>query len=209
MQGAWVPSLEHGVLRYPGGLRWVDTNDLHMVSHPRKKQLFKHHSENSIATLLTLDPNRMAPFLVGRRPKFGKRFVDDFKASLYDKVEYPDDDTEDEKEVRKAVVEVKKELEEALKRGEDIAKMMNDTQDDLDRLVTYRDTLMKQLKEIKNDEKFTDSDVLDFTTAANQMLKSQGLKELAMPNLAYRQLMLQRRREKLLESQKTEESSEK
>ena len=43
----------------------------------------------------------------------------------------------------------------------------------------------------------------------NQMLKSQGLKELAMPNLAYRQLMLQRRREKLLESQKTEESSEK
>ena len=186
-----------GVLRHPGGLRWVDTNDLHVVKHPRKKRLFKHHSENSIATILTLDPDRMAPFLVGRRPKFGKRFVDDFKASLHDEAVFPDDDTEDEREVRKAVIEVKREMAEALNRGEDIAKMMNDAQDELDRLVSYRDTLMKQLKQIKLDEKYTDQDVADFTAAANQMLKEQGLKELRTPNLTYRQMMLQRRRERM------------
>ena len=189
---------ERGVLRYPGGLRWVDTNDLHKVSHPRKKQLFKHHSENAIATIMTLDPDRMAPFLVGRRPKFGKRFVEDFKASLREKDEFPDDDTEEEREVRKAVLDVKKEMAEALSRGEDIAKMMNDAQDELDRLVKYKDSLMTQLKEIKNDEKFSDADVLDFTTAANEMLKSQGLKGLATPNLTYRQLMLQRRKERMI-----------
>jgi hypothetical protein len=188
---------KRGVLRHPGGLRWVDTNDLHKVSHPRKKQLFKHHSENAIATLLTLDPDRMAPFLVGHRPKFGKRFVEDFKASLYDKDEFPEDDTEEERELRRTVLDVKKDMAAALGRGEDIAKMMNDAQDELDRLVAYKDTLMKQLKEIKNDEKFSDSDVLDFTAAANQMLKSQGLKELATPNLTYRQLMLQRRKERM------------
>ena len=196
-----------GVLRYPGGLRWVDTNDLHKVNHPRKKQLFKHHSENAIATIMTLDPDRMAPFLVGRRPKFGKRFVEDFKASLREKDEFPDDDTEEEREVRKAVLDVKKEMAEALSRGEDIAKMMNDAQDELDRLVRYKDSLMTQLKEIKNDEKFSDADVLDFTTAANEMLKSQGLKGLATPNLTYRQLMLQRRKERM--NGKTEQGESK
>ena len=188
---------EFGVLRYPGGLRWVDTNDLHVVKHPHKKRLFKHHSENSIATILTLDPSKMAPFLVGRRPRFGQRFVDDFKASLYEEVEFPEDDTEEEREVRKAVVAVKKEMAEALKRGEDIAKMMNDAQDELDRLVSYRDSIMKQLKEINQDEKYTDQNVADFTAAANEMLKSQGLQELRTPNLTYRQMMLQRRRERM------------
>lgn len=188
---------ERGVLRYPGGLRWVDTNDLHIVKHPRKKQLFKHHSENSIATILTLEPEKMAPFLVGRRPKFGQRFVDDFKASLYDEPEFPDDDTPEERAVREEVLAVKKEMADALKRGEDIAKMMNDAQDELDRLVTFHDTLMKQLKEIKLDEKYSDNDVRYFTAAANQMLKDQGLKELSTPNLTYRQFMLQRRRERM------------
>ena len=187
---------ERGVLRYPGGLRWVDTNDLHVVKHPRKKQLFKHHSENSIATILTLEPEKMAPFLVGRRPRFGKRFVDDFKASLFEEAEFPDDDTSEEREIRNMVLEVKKELKSALDRGEDIAQMMNDAQDELDRLVSYRDTLMKQLKEIKLDDQYSDDDVHDFITAANQMLKSQGLQELATPNLTYRQFMLQRRRER-------------
>ena len=194
---------ERGVLRYPGGLRWVDTNDLHIVKHPRKKQLFKHHSENSIATILTLEPEKMAPFLVGRRPKFGQRFVDDFKASLYDEPEFPDDDTPEEREVRNMVLDVKKDLKAALDRGEDIAKMMNDAQDELDRLVTFHDTLMKQLKEIKLDEKYSDNDIRDFTAAANQMLKEQGLKELSTPNLTYRQFMLQRRRERM-EAQQSE-----
>lgn len=187
---------DRGVLRYPGGLRWVDTNDLHVVKHPREKQLFKHHSENSIATILTLEPEKMAPFLVGRRPKFGQRFVDDFKASLYDEPEFPDDDTPEERNVRNLVLDVKKELKAALDRGEDIAKMMNDAQDELDRLVSYRDNLMKQLKEVKDDDKYSDDDVRDFTAAANQMLKSHGLQELATPNLTYRQFMLQRKRER-------------
>lgn len=194
---------ERGVLRYPGGLRWVDTNDLHIVKHPRKKQLFKHHSENSIATILTLEPEKMAPFLVGRRPKFGQRFVDDFKASLYDEPEFPEDDTPEERELRNEVLAVKKEMAEAMNRGEDIAKMMNDAQEELDRLVTFHDALMKQLREIKNDETYTDNDVRDFTEAANLMLKEHGLKELSTPNLTYRQFMLQRRRERL-EAQQSE-----
>ncbi len=98
-------------------------------------------------------------------------------------------------------------MAEALSRGEDIAKMMNDAQDELDRLVRYKDSLMTQLKEIKNDEKFSDADVLDFTTAANEMLKSQGLKGLATPNLTYRQLMLQRRKERM--NGKTEQGESK
>lgn len=199
---------ERGVLRYPGGLRWVDTNDINMVRHPRKKQLFKHHSENSIATLLTLEPEKMAPFLVGRRPKFGQRFVDDFKASFYDEPTFPNDDTPEEREIRNMVLDVKKELKEALDRGENIAQMMNDAQNELDRLVSYRDTLTKQLKEIKLDGQYSDDDVHDFITAANQMLKSRGLQELATPNLTYRQFMLQRRRERAQSQQSESERND-
>lgn len=198
---------ERGILRYPGGLRWIDTNDLHVVRHPRKKQLFKHHSENSIATLLTLEPEKMAPFLVGRRPKFGQRFVDDFKASFYDEPVFPDDDTPEEREVRNMVLDVKKELKVALDSGKDVAQIMNDAQNELDRLVLYRDTLMKQLKEIKLDDQCSDDDVRDFITAANQMLKSRGLQELATPNLTYRQFILQRRRERAQSQQSESEGN--
>lgn len=186
---------KNGVLRYPGGLRWVDTNNLDIVRHPEPKRLFAHHSENSIAQILTLDPNKMCPYLVGHRPKFGQRFVDDFKASLNEPENYPETDSEEDREVRRMVYETKKEMAAALRRGEDIAKMMNDAQDELDQMVRYKDTFVKQLREIRDDEKYTDADVEDFMKAANALLKSKGLKELANPKLTLRQARLARIRE--------------
>lgn len=188
---------ERGILRYPNGQRWVDPNDLHIVEHPKPRKLFKRTCDNQLAIILTLDPSKMAPHLIGRRHPYGDAFIKDFHDSLYDTYEDDPEDTEEEAEVRRAVMETRKELKAAMDRGEDIAKLMNDTQDELDRLCQYQDTLKKELREIEYDESISDEDFEDFVKAANQMLEKQGLKGLTMPNIATRQAKLIKLREHL------------
>lgn len=188
---------ERDVLRYPGGLRWVDTNDIHLVKHPQKRQLFTHACDNQIATLLTLDPTRMAPFLVGKRRPYGPQFVEDFKASLAALPEAHDEnDTPEEAELRKAVIETKADLKVRMDAGEDIAQIMNDTQKELDRLCQYHNDLKQELKKIERDETFSDEDVRDYVEAANKLLEKQGIAGFTMPSLLHRQVRLQLMRER-------------
>ena len=196
---------ERGVMRYPNGQRWVDPNNLHIVEHPKPRKLFKRTCDNQIAIILTLDPSRMAPHLIGRRHPYGDEFIKDFHDSLYDTYEDDPEDTEEEAEVRKAVMETRKEIKAAMDRGEDIAKLMNDTQDELDRLCQYQADLKKELRAIEYDEDVSDEDFEDYVRAANKMLEKQGLKGLTMPNIATRQAKLIKLRE-LLEK-KTKEAS--
>jgi hypothetical protein len=199
-----------GVYRYPNGQRWVDPNDLNIVKHPKPRLLFKNTSENQIAVLLRLDPTRMAPFLIGRRLPYGERFVKDFVKSLDETpVVYDKNDTPEEAALRQAVIETKAELKAAMDRGEDIAKIMNDTQKELDRLCQYHNDLKKMVKEAVDNPEFTDKDVEDYVTAANEMLKKQGLNGLTMPNLVNRQarLLMMKERKKALEAKKALEST--
>ncbi len=199
-----------GVYRYPNGQRWVDPNDLNIVKHPKPRLLFKNTSENQIAVLLRLDPTRMAPFLIGRRLPYGERFVKDFVKSLDETpVVYDKNDTPEEAALRQAVIETKADLKAAMDRGEDIAKIMNDTQKELDRLCQYHNDLKKLVKEAVDNPEFTDKDVEDYVTAANEMLKKQGLNGLTMPNLVNRQarLLMMKERKKALEVKKALEST--
>lgn len=193
-----------GVYRYPNGQRWVDPNDLNIVKHPKPRLLFKHTSENQIAVMLRLDPARMAPFLIGRRMPYGERFVKDFIDSLDDTIVIDKNDTPEEAELRKAVLETKADLKAAMDRGEDIAKIMNDTQKELDRLCQYHNDLKKMVKEAIDNPKFSDEDVADYVNAANELLKKQGLNGLSMPKLVNRQarLLMMSERKKALEARK-------
>ena len=196
---------EKGVYRYPNGQRWVDPKNLNVVKHPKPRLLFKNTSENQIAVILRLDPTRMAPFLIGRRLPYGERFVKDFVKSLEETpVSYDKDDTPEEAELRQAVIETKAELKAAMDRGEDIAKIMNDTQKELDRLCQYHNELKKMVKEAVDNPEFSDEDVEDYVNAANEMLKKQGLNGLTMPKLINRQarLLIMSERKKALEARK-------
>ena len=196
---------EKGVYRYPNGQRWVDPKNLNVVKHPKPRLLFKNTSENQIAVILRLDPTRMAPFLIGRRLPYGERFVKDFVKSLEETpVSYDKDDTPEEAELRQAVIETKAELKAAMDRGEDIAKIMNDTQKELDRLCQYHNELKKMVKEAVDNPEFSDGDVEDYVNAANEMLKKQGLNGLTMPKLINRQarLLIMSERKKALEARK-------
>lgn len=186
----------HGVLRWPGGLRWVDTNDLDIVKHPAPKRIFKHPSENQIATMLEMDPTKMAPFLVGHRPKFGDRFIADFNASLYDDIKINDDDSPEDVELKKAVIETKKELHEAMNRGENIAELMNNAQKELDALCLSYQDIKKEMQKTLKDDAVSDEDAEIFIEAANKILEQKGLTKFSLPNMARRQGILAAQRER-------------
>ena len=196
---------ERGILRYPNGQRWVDPNDLHIVEHPKPRLLFKHTSENQIAVMLRLDPTRMAPFLIGKRRPYDERFVNDFKSLKETPLVIDKEDTPEEAALRKAVIETKMELRERMEAGEDIAKIMNDTQKELDRLCQYHDDLKKEIRAAMDNPELTDADVEDYVKAANQLLEKQGIKQFTMPKLINRQarlLMMKERRAQLEAQQK-------
>ena len=196
---------ERGVMRYPNGQRWVDPNDLHIVRHPQKRKLFKRTCDNQLAVLLTLDPAKMAPFLIGKRRPYGDEFIKDFHDSLYDEYEADPDDTEEEAAVRKMVLETRAELKAAMDNGEDIAKLMNSAQEELDRLCQYQNDIKKELQAIEYDENVSDEDFKDFVKAANQMLEKQGLKGLTMPHIITRQARIKKLKELISRKEKANE----
>lgn len=187
---------EHGVLRWPGGLRWVDTNDLDIVKHPAPRRIFKHPSENQIAMMLEMDPTKMAPFLVGHRPKFGDRFIADFNASLYEEIKINDDDPPEDVELKKAVIETKKELHEAMNRGENIAEIMNNAQKELDALCLCYQDIKQEMQKTLKDDTVSDEDAEIFIEAANKILEQKGLNKFSLPNMARRQGILAAQRER-------------
>ena len=196
---------ERGVMRYPNGQRWADPNDLHIVKHPQKRKLFKRTCDNQLAILLTLDPTKMAPFLVGRRRPYDDSFIKDFHDSLSDTYEADPNDTEEEKAVRQMVIETRVELKAAMDRGEDIAKLMNATQEELDRLCHYQDILKKELQDIQYDESVSDEEFENYVNAANQLLEKQGLKGLTMPNIVTRQARIKKMKELLSRKENSHE----
>lgn len=198
---------EKGVLRYPNGQRWVDPNDLHIVKHPEPRKIFKYSSENQIAILLQLDPTRMAPFLIGKRRPYGDQFVVDFNKSLSSTIEINEDDSPEDRELKEAVIGAKKDLYEAMQRGEDVAKMMNDAQRELDLMASCYNDVKAEYQRMLKDETVSDDDVETFVEAANRVLADRGINGFTMPNLARRQAQLAIRREALSRRESQQEGN--
>ncbi|MBR0504954.1 MAG: hypothetical protein IJJ84_06060, partial [Kiritimatiellae bacterium] len=173
---------ERGIERYPGGMRvrrpaartvQIEIDPLHR---------FKHTSEAQIAGLLEVKPGSM---IVGDM-KYSYRFVEDFKESLKEPIEILDSDSEYDKQLKRDVIETKKQLKAAMDRGEDIAQIMTDTRNELRKLGQYRDELKKELQKIHREGEYTDQEVEDFTAAANKLLADKGCRPIKMPTLLMR-----------------------
>lgn len=179
---------EHGILRYEGGARAPDPTrkvnpPLNIHAHERK--IFKHNAEEHIAIVLGM---KVGEPVIGDFA-YDERFVKSFKESLKEPIEILDTDSEQDREMKEAVIETKKELKARMDAGEDIAEIMNDTMDEFRRLGRYRHDLQAQLAEITRDtEKYSDQDVHDFTEAANKMLEREGIPPIKMPRLVMRGL---------------------
>ena len=200
-----VEADEKGVLRYPGGARWLDPNrKVDKVRYEtRYSRLFKRSCDRQIAGILETEPGeRLFGTLM-----IPKNFKDEFLASLEDGYEYDKNDTEEDRKLKMAVYETKKDLKKRMDAGEDIVKIMKDSRAELEKLGAYREDLKQLVNEHIRDENASDDDVKDFVAAANKMLEKEGLPPIKNPSIMARQVMLKHQRERAAkEAAKAQES---
>lgn len=169
---------DNGILRWPSGARYVEEYYHHTNSvnpFAGQKEIFKRPSDVHIATLVGIKPGQM---LIGGF-NYGKVFDKEFKESLKEKIEFLEDDTPEERQLKEDVIAAREELKEAMARGEKPSEVMQRTRDELVKLAQYRQNLAEQLAAIKNEEGRTQQDILDATEAANLMLKEKGISEFS------------------------------
>ena len=174
--------------------------------HPARSRvnIFKQPSDRKIAAVLMVKPGNW----MLRPPTFGERFDSDFAAAMKVPIEISDEDSPEDRELKEAVVSVRNEISERIKAGESASSIMQNEIDSLAQLGRYKRELFKQLGEIKRDAKYSDADVKDFVTAANEMLTKQGLPGFKMPSLVARQVSLQKAEQKRKEQQSKNTSKE-
>lgn len=168
-------------LEHPVKQTFKTPNPFHFLSHP---------SERDIASLAKVEPGTF--FLM--QPTYGEAFDNDFINAMLDKIEYSDDDTDEIREAKATVAELKKELAKQCKEeGRKPSEIMNEFAKTLYDLGQYQRQLENELNELHENPDLSDADVEDFFKAANKMLEQKGLKPMEIPNLAKRSIRLQRR----------------
>ena len=159
----------------------VITNSTPRWAIPIVEQTFKQTAERDIANILMITPGDE---LVGQ-VRYDKSFKDRFIASLNHTITVDEEnDTSAQKDLKDAVIAAKKELKQALDRGEDIVEIMNETRKQFEELSLYRQDIKKMVDEARaaNGNKLTKKDEEDLINAANLMLEERGCKPLMLPS---------------------------
>lgn len=178
---------ENGVLRWPSGARYIEdysfrTNAIN--PYKGQKQLFKHGSEIHIATLLEVKPGNMIISGFEYGPQFDKNFIN----SLEEEIEFLDDDTEEERQLKEDVIAVKKDLKAALDRGEKPSEIMQEAREELIQAFQYKHNLEQQLMAIRQDPTMSAQDIIDSYDAANMMLEEKGIPGFSTSGVMKRRL---------------------
>ena len=139
---------------------------------------FKHSADVELGNLLMVEPG---DDLLGDTAGMYRGFNKEFDEALTEPIEYSDDDTPMQREMKQAVNELRKELKDRRAKGEDIEKIMEDTRNQLKELSLYRQELEDEVRKLSTDD-LTQKDYEDLVEAANQMLKERGIKPLEMPS---------------------------
>lgn len=178
---------ERGIRRYPGGQRVWDPKG---HSSPRvhvPRRIFKHMSENMIADLITTP---LGTQFFGTINYGAKKFREDFANALVDKIEFTDEDTEADRQLKQTMIELKEDLRKRIKGGEDISQILTDARAEMQRVGQYREDLKKLVREAVDDESMNDDDLKDYVAAANKMLEAKGATPLSMNPVAMRNMQL-------------------
>lgn len=166
---------------------------------------FKHSADVELGNLLMVEPG---DDLLGDTAGMYRGFNKEFDEALTEPIEYSDDDTPMQREMKQAVNELRKELKDRRAKGEDIEKIMEDTRNQLKELSLYRQELEDEVRKLSTDD-LTQKDYEDLLAAANQMLSDRGIKPLEMPATLKHTLRLRQIQERAAEKAKEEKSNEK
>ena len=104
-----------------------------------------------------------------------------------------EEDSEETKELKRQVIEIKADLKARMDAGEDISKIMEETENELRAMSAYQKDLTSELKALRLDDSVSDDEFEDYVKAANILLKERGMGEIKMPKI--HQARLQQLRE--------------
>ena len=168
-------------------VKGVVTSGVTTVSVAEKT--FKHTANRRIASLLRIVPGEG---MLGSSEELFENFKEQFEESLKEEITFTPEDTDEQRELKQAVLDARKELLERKARGEDVARVMIDTRNQLQELGTYRHELEKQVERLRSDGDFSEQDEDDLVRAANTMLEDRGVMPLELPSMIKHALELER-----------------
>ena len=147
--------------------------------------IFDTRSDNSIAALLTVPPGTAA---VGD-PEYELWFTQDFLKSLETPIIVTKDDTPEEAQLKRDMIAAKIDLKARYDAGEDIARIMKNTREELHRLSIYKSEIESAFREMASKPGLTEEDIDDFIDSANIMLDSKGIAPMTFGPLAKMRLL--------------------
>lgn len=169
---------ERGILRYKKGNGRVpnpdDFKNPTRISTRGNMHEFKHPVENEIAVLIMAQPGEM---IVGE-PDYSN-MKQDFVNALIDKIEIDEDDSEMDRELKQNVEELKKELAERVKNGEDLVEIFKEARRELRMSADYKQNLNDVILEQLYDPSISDDELATAMQAANKMLEAKGIEPIA------------------------------
>lgn len=176
---------ERGILRYEGGARVYSKEAREkatktvITSGDSGLPKFRHVCESEIATLLTIEPGEMLHGM----PDYGENFSKDFVQALMEPIEFSEEDTEEDRELKRLVEEQKHDLAKRIKEGEDLATILSETREEVRRLAAVKEDIVSLAREAEHDENISDEEVGDYYAAANRMLEEKGLAPVKVDGL--------------------------
>lgn len=156
-----------------------------------KYEIFEHACENEIAGFLTMEPGQG---LVGT-PRYNGRFKRDFLESLKHPIVISPDDSPEDAALKRNVIQAKKDLKEALDRGEDIEQIMLDVRKEMQDLARYKQLILQQMHETVKGSEMSVEEMEVMLTAANKLLDEKGIAPITFGPLTRRKIMMMREQE--------------
>lgn len=163
----------------------VYTNNTSQTEPRPAYAIFDTRSDNSIAALLTVPPGTAA---VGD-PEYELWFTQDFLKSLETPIIVTKDDTPEEAQLKRDMIATKIDLKARYDAGEDIALIMKNTREELQRLSIYKSEIESAFREMASKPGLTEQDIDDFIESANIMLDSKGIAPMTFGPLAKRRIL--------------------
>lgn len=156
------------------------------ASTKAKYEIFHHHIENEIASLLTMKPGET---IIGT-PRYSQNLKQEFLKSLENPIIIHDDDPDEIKELKNAMLETKQQIKDRIDAGEDLAQILQDTRQEYQELAQYRHNIETEFAKLRRRADVTDQDLDDFVQAANAVLAKKGIAPLKIGPITRRRLKM-------------------
>ena len=142
-----------------------------MIKKAIYDEVFENECDRDIAAFLVIEPGTS---LLGDESTYYEGYDEIFLESIKEPIIVKSDDTEEVKNLKRAVIEVKADLKARLDKGESVEAILRETRKEFRELGLFKEELQGQVDELCAKENLTAEDVDDCVKAANLMLEGRG-----------------------------------